>query len=140
MGADFRNIKIFVNRESNLEKEKQILIDALDKKMKQENFIEVNSEEESNWSYILINDKSGWLHFGEIGMNNDRDEFPKYISNMFPTIQIQVSDDAAVRFILYENGKIEDKYANMDFPFFAFKTREEADEYFPYLKIRQTPR
>lgn len=129
MGADYKNTKIFIGKANHQDTAKQKLIEQLDTKLRAEEFVEVELEDESNWSYILINDRAGWLHFGEMGKTNDIDEFPTYISKFYPTIRIRVSDDAAVKFTLFENDKIVDRYANMDFPFFSFESREKANEY-----------
>jgi len=128
MGADYHYSKIYIGKESP-ELAKERIVDRLHNKLIKEDFAEIQEEILSNWSYLLIDDADSWLHFGEWGKNKVMEEFPLYLSADYPIIHINVSDSAAVRFTLYEKGQLVDQYANMDFPFFMFKSKDIANQY-----------
>lgn len=128
MGSDWRINKIYVG-DSKRDRPFHGLPDILEKKKLKDGFREVDLEEDSNWSYFLIEEGARWLHFADLGKNEHLDEFPLYISEYFPLIQLEVSDSAALRITLFENNEMKDIYMNMQFPFYSFETEEEASVY-----------
>ena len=76
-----------------------------------------------------------WIHIGDTAGTTetaDPEAFRQVsteLSHLVPVADIQMSDSAAVHLLLYQGGKLIDKFGNADFPFFKFKAQSEAAEW-----------
>jgi hypothetical protein len=91
-------------------------------------------EEEADRSFVLGR-VGRWLHVGDLAGSTHYadpeafDALSRTLSQLYPVVDIVMSDDSAIYFYLYRDGALADKYDNMEFPFFAFKTEAAAQEY-----------
>ncbi len=132
MGNDYEYAKLYTGSRSFLEAEVELLA-LLNELLSSLNFELVTSEEESNLSFLVVEDEKRWMHVGWLSSRMLSEKvllaFPDTFSSLFPLVHVEVSDSTALRLELRERGESRDKYMTMKFPWMAFETKEEAAKY-----------
>lgn len=133
MGDDFRNRQCYVGDgagDATRLRIQQTILDALTSL----GYSEVSSEAEATRS-LVIGPAGRWNFVGDTTRSTEDADpiafaaLSTALSTVLPVVDIHMSDTAAVHIHLYKGGSLVDKYGNAAFPFFKFKTDEEAAEF-----------
>lgn len=133
MGNDFSNRQCYVDQNDPSQLHAQIrrailttLIDC--------GYTTVDTEQHATRSFV-IGPAGRWIFIGDTAgsaKDADPDAFAALsveLSKVCPLVEVHMSDSAAVHLHLYNAGSLIDKYGNLAFPYFAFKTEEVAAEF-----------
>jgi hypothetical protein len=114
MGLDFTYRKIFIgNNQPDSSKEK--ILGIIEQTLIANQFSETPIEEESDWSFILTNENTKWLHLADAGWMQHEEDLSISISQSFPIINIHVSEEILIVFSLFVLGKKVNQFANSNF-------------------------
>lgn len=133
MGADFSSHQCFTGNSDTL-KIRSIIIDEIRQSMIEMEYREIDSEQQADRSFV-VGPMERWIWVGDSTGSTDNcdcqafTELSRRLSKLVPMVDILMSDSAAVHFYLYANERLIDKYGNAAFPFYKFKTPEEASEF-----------
>jgi hypothetical protein len=133
MGADFSNRWLFFG-DADATTTCDVLLRCLQELLKQSGHLEVASEEDADRSFV-VRSTGRWVFIGDTAGTADcaspeeYDAVSRAISKLGPLVDVEMSDSAAVHFHLHRDGTLLDKFGNAAFPFFRFKTAEEAAPY-----------
>lgn len=133
MGDDFSNRQCYVGDADGRvlhERIRQTILGTLT----DAGYTEVATEAEATRS-LVVGPTARWIFIGDTAGSTgaaDPDAFAALsteLSTVLPLAEVHMSDSAAVHMYLYKAGSLVDKYGNAAFPFFKFKTEEEAAEF-----------
>jgi hypothetical protein len=134
MGADFSNHQCFVGKAQSTEM-RSAIIRQIRAVMNEAAYQQTFSEHQAERSFV-IGPPERWIWIGDSAgsteTSSDPEDFHRLslrLSQIAPVVDIWMSDSAAIHFYLYTEGGIVDKYGNAAFPFFKFKTSEEASKF-----------
>ncbi len=133
MGADFSSHQVFCG-DGNYISHRNTIVKSLARDLVSEGYVPAENEEGANGSFV-VGPPGRWLHIGDSSGSTEYADLEAFetisraMSLVYPVVNIQMSDDAAIHFYLYRNGLLSDKFGNMDFPFMRFATDEVAREF-----------
>jgi hypothetical protein len=133
MGADFRNRWLFVG-----DRDDPVACDRaarhLREALTQAGYHEVAREQDAERSLVVAL-AGAWVFVGDSAGSAeaaDREGFDplsRAASTLAPVVAVKMSDDAAVHFELYRDGRLVDRFGNAAFPFYRFEHEREAEPY-----------
>jgi hypothetical protein len=97
-------------------------------------FQQAASEAEADRS-LVVGPAERWIFIGDSAGSTewaDPDGFADLslaLSAQRPVVDVKMSDSATVHFYLYREGRLVDQFGNGEFPFYPFKTEEQAERY-----------
>ena len=100
----------------------------------QAGYHEVPREQDADRS-LVVAPAGAWVFIGDSAGSTeaaDREGFDplsRAASTLAPVVAVKMSDDAAVHFELYRDGRLVDRFGNAAFPFYRFESEREADPY-----------
>jgi hypothetical protein len=130
MGADFSNHRLFAGM-ADATACRTAAIGALRSFFLDNDFEEVAEEDDADRS-VVVGPPGRWIFVGDSAGSTECadpeafDALSRALSSQAPLVSSKMSDDAALHFYLYRQGRLEDRFGNAAFPFFAFATEEEA--------------
>jgi len=115
MGDDYANHQMFAG--DNAEQRRDQLLAEIQSFLAEQGYRAVKTDESADRS-LAIGPAGRWIcvydSYGN-GYDSDISEFEnlsRRLSSLAPIVDIHMSDNAAVRFNLYQNGRIIDQFAN----------------------------
>jgi hypothetical protein len=84
---------------------------------------------------IVVGPPTRWIFVGDsAGSTEDADpsafdSLSNSLSFIAPTLSVKMSDSAIVHLLLYEHGRLVDKFGNGKFPWFYFQSAEESEPF-----------
>ena len=129
MGYDYSNLQVFAGDRDSLALKRSI-IDRISNVLPNR----VDKEDAASRS-IVIGNCDRWIFVGDTAGSTEDGDFQAFkelaveLSKIAPLFSVEMSDSAIVHFCLYANGKLVDKFGNGLFPFFLFKSEQEAKPY-----------
>lgn len=130
MGADFSSHWIRTAETKN----RDVVFDAIRVAMRADGLSEIAEEAHADRSFVVGPERT-WTFIGDTTGSTESanatafDSLSRALSDAVgPVVDIKMSDQAAVHFYLYRQGRLVDKFGNLAFPFYEFK-REEATEF-----------
>lgn len=130
MGADFSSHRVFAGTGDAIGL-RSVALAELRRFLQQSSFEEIADEDKADRSFVL-GPAGRWLFIGDSAGSTERadpqgfDALSRALSIHAPVVDTKMSDDAAVHFYLYRNGRLEDQFGNAAFPFYRFSCKEEA--------------
>jgi hypothetical protein len=130
MGADFSSHQLFAGSQDAL-RVRAGLIDLLHSHCRAQGLIAVADEAEADRGFV-VGPAERWVFIGDTAGSADLSDQAAFsaasraVSRIGPVVDIEMSDHAAVRFLLYRDGELIDCFGNLAFPFFAFRSEDEA--------------
>ena len=133
MGDDFRNRQCYAGEGADVATRSGIL-ETIINALTSSGYNQAASEADATRS-LVVGPVGRWVFVGdsaggaEGGDSAAFDALTLTLSEALPVVDVQMSDTAAVHIHLYKDGALLDRYGNAAFPFFRFKTEEEAAEF-----------
>lgn len=133
MGADFSNHQCFVG-EAQPTEVRSALICQIQIAMSEMGYQQISSENQAERSFV-IGPAERWIWIGDSAGSTETADSGAFrqlslrLSEIAPVVDVLMSDSAAIHLYSYIGGELVDKYGNAAFPFFQFKTSEEASEF-----------
>lgn len=130
MGADFSSHLVFAGI-GDATCLRGAVIAELRRFLRRSGFEEIADENKADRSFV-IGPAGRWLFLGDSAGSSEWadpqgfDALALALSTLAPVVDTKMSDDAAVHFYLYRNGRLEDRFGNAAFPFYSFSCENEA--------------
>jgi hypothetical protein len=130
MGADFSNHRLFTGG-ADSDHLRSAAVEGVRRYFQSIDLEETADEDEAERS-VVIGPAGRWIFIGDSAGSTecvDPDGFDALalaLSALAPVVDAKMSDDAAIHFYLYRDGRLEDKFGNAAFPFYRFAGEEEA--------------
>lgn len=133
MGVDFSNHQFFAGI-GDAVKIRESIIQDVRFALRVDGFEETTDGEIADRT-LIVGPPGRWIWIGDsTGSTESADPgafeaLSLRVSALGPVIDVMMSDSAAVHFYLYRDGELVDRFGNAEFPFYQFKTDEQADHY-----------
>jgi hypothetical protein len=130
LGADFSSHRLFAGR-CDATRVRGAAVAELRGFFQRRSYQEVAAENEADRS-LVIGPAGRWLFIGDSAGSTEWadaeafDALSLALSTQAPVVDTKMSDDAAVHFSLYRDGRLQDQFGNAAFPFNRFASEEEA--------------
>ncbi len=133
MGADFSSRWFFAG-DTDTVATRATVVECLRHALNHTGFQEVENEESADRS-LVVGPAGRWVFIGDSAgstMTANVEAFEalsREFSTLGSVVEIHMSDSATVHFYLYKHGHCVDRFGNAAFPFYRFKTEQEAAPY-----------
>jgi hypothetical protein len=130
MGFDFSSHQLFTAARDPRQLRTAAIVE-LRRILQEEGFREVADETEADRSFV-VGPPELWIFIGDSAGSTEWadpaafEALSRSLSELGPVVDILMSDSAVLHFCLYRNGQRVDKFGNGEFPWFWFKTEEDA--------------
>lgn len=130
LGADFCSHRIFAGT-CDTAGLRSAVIAEMRRFLQRIGLEEIADEDKSDRSFA-IGPAGPWIFVGDSAGSTEWadpqgfDALSLALSTFAPIVDTKMSDDAAVHFYLYRNGRLEDRFGNAAFPFYRFSCEAEA--------------
>lgn len=122
MGADFSYLKVKAIKGQTIDSFYESIASCLNK----EGYIQVESEEESSYSFVLSDDGGGFFHYSDLGNFEQKsaEELSKMSSGL---VRLDINDEAQLYIRLYLRGELQDAYRTSKRGYDLSKDKESYD-------------